>query len=275
MRNRTILVVVVIVILGLLFLPRLLRRSQSAGNKELLQEQSSDPQLDSQLEQAKSFEQKGSLIEAQELYQRLMEMPLSSEQLTDVQHRLEDLNVRILFSGIKIDGSQIYEVKQGDTLSQIAKKFNSTVDTIKQANNIKGSVIHPGMKLRVLTEKFTILVDKSQNILILKYKDAVVKTYIVSTGSNNSTPVGTYIIETKLIDPVWYKNGKAIPPTSPDNILGTRWMGFNLPGYGIHGTVAPQDLGKQITEGCVRMRNDEVEELYRLVPQGSEVVIID
>jgi lipoprotein-anchoring transpeptidase ErfK/SrfK len=52
-------------------------------------------------------------------------------------------------------------------------------------------------------------------------------------------------------------------------------MGFNLAGYGIHGTVEPQNLGKQVTQGCVRMSNPQVEELYAIVPQGTEVTIID
>jgi lipoprotein-anchoring transpeptidase ErfK/SrfK len=52
-------------------------------------------------------------------------------------------------------------------------------------------------------------------------------------------------------------------------------MGFELAGYGIHGTVDPQSLGKQVTQGCVRMANNEVEELYSIVPEGTEVAIVD
>ena len=131
------------------------------------------------------------------------------------------------------------------------------------------------MKLRVLDGKFSIFVDKSQNILILKLNGEVTKTYIVSTGDNNSTPIGTYKITSKLVNPVWYKDGKAIPASSPENILGSRWLGFDLPKYGIHGTIEPENIGKQITAGCVRMINEEVEELFSLVPAGTEVTIVD
>jgi lipoprotein-anchoring transpeptidase ErfK/SrfK len=136
-------------------------------------------------------------------------------------------------------------------------------------------MIYPGMKLRVLNGKFSILVDKSQNILILKFNDDVVKTYNVSTGKNNSTPTGTYKIINKIINPPWYKDGREIPSTSPENILGSRWMGLDMPGIGIHGTTQPEEIGKQITEGCVRMRNNEVEEAYSLVPLDTEVTIVD
>jgi lipoprotein-anchoring transpeptidase ErfK/SrfK len=52
-------------------------------------------------------------------------------------------------------------------------------------------------------------------------------------------------------------------------------MGIDVPSYGIHGTTEPQSLGKQVTQGCVRMANPEVEELYTIVPLGTEVTIVD
>ncbi|MDD5618310.1 MAG: L,D-transpeptidase, partial [Candidatus Omnitrophica bacterium] len=103
----------------------------------------------------------------------------------------------------------------------------------------------------------------------------VIKTYNVATGKNNSTPVGTYKLINKIINPPWYKDGRKIPPTSPENILGSRWMGLDLPGIGIHGTTQPEEIGKQVTEGCVRMRNNDVEEIYGLVPLDTEVIIVD
>ena len=66
-----------------------------------------------------------------------------------------------------------------------------------------------------------------------------------------------------------------IPSESPENILGTRWLGFDMPGYGIHGTTQPDSIGKQATAGCVRMLNSEAEELYDLLPIGTEVTIKD
>jgi lipoprotein-anchoring transpeptidase ErfK/SrfK len=118
-------------------------------------------------------------------------------------------------------------------------------------------------------------VDKSQNLLFLKRNGEVVKTYVVSTGKDNSTPIGTFKIVNKLENPTWYKAGAVIPPDSPDNILGSRWLGFDLKGYGIHGTTEPNNLGEQVTLGCVRMKNQEVEELFDIVPLGTEVIIID
>ncbi|MDD2679723.1 MAG: L,D-transpeptidase, partial [Candidatus Omnitrophica bacterium] len=105
--------------------------------------------------------------------------------------------------------------------------------------------------------------------------EEIIKTYIVSTGKDNSTPVGNFKITSKLINPVWFKTGAVVPAGSPENILGTRWMGLNMPSYGIHGTTDPQSLGKPVTQGCVRMANSDVEELYAIIPIGTEVTIVD
>lgn len=136
-------------------------------------------------------------------------------------------------------------------------------------------MIRLGQKLRIWTAPFNIYIDKSQNILILKKGDEAVKVYSVSTGENNSTPIGTFKITDKLPDPVWFNRGVVVPPESPNNVLGSRWLGFDIPGYGIHGTTEPDAIGQQVTAGCVRMRNPEVEELYDMIISGTEVVIVD
>lgn len=281
MKIRVLSIVVILLVLAsLILLPIIIKKGSSArssGQPPLPEptDVSASVNIDSYLKEADAFIEHGSLLEAKEIYRKVMDMQLSSEQMLVVQALLEDLNVNILLSGINIPESVIYEVKPRDALVNIAKQFNTTTEIIAKANNIKDNKIYPGMKLRVLNGGFSIFVDKSQNILILKFNDDVVKTYSVSTGKNNSTPIGTYKVANKIINPPWYKNGREIPPTSPENILGSRWMGLNLSGIGIHGTTQPDEIGKQITEGCVRMRNKDIEEVFSLVPLETEVTIID
>ena len=117
--------------------------------------------------------------------------------------------------------------------------------------------------------------DKSQNQLLLTEENQFIKTYPVATGKDNSTPVGTFKIVTRIPNPVWYKQGAVVPRDSVENILGTRWLGISKQGYGIHGSVDPSAIGKQVTAGCVRMSNSDVEELFDIVPVGTEVTIVD
>ena len=269
------IVVILLVLTSLILLPIIIKKNASVNNQPQQVSEEANINIDSYLKEANAFIERGSLLEAKEIYQKVMNEQLSSEQMALVQAKLEDLNVKILLSGISIPQSTTYEVQPGDALINIAKEFHTTVEAITKANNIKNDMIYPGMKLRVLNGKLSIFVDKSLNILTIKFNDEIVKTYNISTGKNNSTPTGTYKIINKIINPPWYKDGKEIPPTSPENILGSRWMGLNIPGIGIHGTTKPEEIGQQITEGCVRMRNNEVEELYSLVPLETEVTIVD
>lgn len=230
------------------------------------------------LAQAKALEAKGEIYQAKLAYQKLINNFSDSNEIMNWQKKIENLNIKLLFSSLVIPGSVLYEIKPGDTLNKIAKEFNTTIESIIKSNNLPNDRITPGKKIKVWTMPFSILVDKSQNILILKTKEEeIIKTYVVSTGLNNSTPVGNFKIVEKISNPPWFKPGaiKPIPAGSPENILGTRWLGLSLPSYGIHGTVDPQSLGKQVTQGCVRMNNMDVEELFMLVPKGTEVTIVD
>jgi len=141
--------------------------------------------------------------------------------------------------------------------------------------SLKSDNIRARAKLKISKAKYKILIDKSQNVLMLLGDNDIVKVYRISTGENNCTPAGTFKIMNKIMDPVWYTEKAIVPAESPENVLGSRWMGFNLPGYGIHGTVSPEKIGQQATKGCVRMVNSEVEELCTIVPIGTEVTIVD
>ena len=227
------------------------------------------------LSQAKALEAKGKLSDAKNIYQKLISDFSGSSEVMNWQKKAEDLNIRLLFSPVSTVGSKLYEIKPGDTLVKIAKEFKTTADLIMKANGMPNDLLIPGRKIKVWTQGFTIVVDKSQNVLLLKTNEEVFKTYVVATGANNSTPTGNFKITNKLANPTWFKAGAVVAAGSPENILGTRWLGFDLAGYGIHGTTEPQSLGRQVTQGCVRMLNAEVEELYTIVPVGTEVTIVD
>lgn len=226
-------------------------------------------------ELANSYENKNDIIKARDIYQLILKKYQNIKNIAEVQDKIGKLNIAILFSNNITNKDMLYEVEPGDTLINIAKKFGTTVDLIKTANSLKGDKIQAKAKLKISKGKYKILVDKSQNILTLLDNNDIVKVYRVSTGENNNTPVGNFKIINKITDPVWYTEKAIVPAESPENVLGSRWMGFNLPGYGIHGTTSPEKIGQQATKGCVRMINAEVEELYKIIPINTEVTIVD
>lgn len=220
------------------------------------------------------FEKKN-LLEAKNTYEKIIKEFPQAKAVFSTQEKLGKVNTAILFSPVVTSLDKKIEVKPGDTLGKIAASHRTTVDLLMKANGLKTSVIRPGMRLKVPASRFSIIVDKSQNTLTLKSGEEIFKVYRVATGRDNLTPVGTFKIVNKLPNPVWYAVGAVVPPESPENILGSRWLGISEPGYGIHGTKDPSSIGEQVTQGCVRMRNEEVEELYAIVPIGTEVTIID
>lgn len=124
-----------------------------------------------------------------------------------------------------------------------------------------------------------IVIDKSENRLRLYENGRLTTTYPVGTGrSQELTPVGRFSIVLKIVNPSWTDpdTGRTTPGGVPANPLGTRWMGLSIgrgSKYGIHGTNNPGSIGRHVSSGCVRMHNRDVEELFRLVPLGTQVVI--
>jgi len=227
------------------------------------------------LEIAGIYEDNGDVANQKQVYNRLIQNYPDSELTKETKEELWAMNLEILFVRSPGENSFLYSVEPGDSLYKIAKKHNTTVDLIMKSNGLSGSLIKPGMKLKIIKADFNIIVSKSNTLLTLKSADEVVKEYPIGIGDNNSTPVGEFKIVNRIVDPVWYKTGAIVAAGSPENILGTRWLGISEPGYGIHGTTDTQPITQQKTQGCVRMMNEDVEELFMIVPVGTRVVIND
>lgn len=116
-----------------------------------------------------------------------------------------------------------------------------------------------------------IVVSFQDHKLALIEDGRVVKVYPVAVGAPESpSPTGRFTVVQRLTNPTYYAPGTIIPP-GPANPLGSRWIGLNLPGYGIHGTNQPSSIGRNASHGCIRMRNRDVQELFALVRAGDEV----
>lgn len=189
-----------------------------------------------------------------------------------LQQKLGEENIQRLLSPAASAAAASYRVQSGDTLLKIARKSGITVELLRASNGLRGDLIRVGQTLKIPRAEFSVIVDKSQNTLTLKNGEEVVKVYRCSTGAGGITPTGDFRIVSRMVDPIW----KGVtPPGDPENPLGTRWLGFDLPEYGIHGTHQPETVGLPVTKGCVRLLNSEVEELYDLLPEGTVVTIVE
>jgi lipoprotein-anchoring transpeptidase ErfK/SrfK len=102
----------------------------------------------------------------------------------------------------------------------------------------------------------------------------VVRTYSVAVGKPSTpSPIGSFRVVQRIPDPTWYTRGRIVPP-GKSNPLGTRWIGLDVKGYGIHGTNRAGSIGRNVSHGCVRLRNSDVEELFNLLAVGDTVELM-
>lgn len=191
-----------------------------------------------------------------------------------IEAYLGELNILAVMNPHPMAEKTEYTIERGDMLAVLARRFKTTVELLAKSNNIRGSNIRPGDRLRILNGTFRIEVSLSGNTLTLFLNDRFFKRYRVGTGQYQKTPPGDFKITDRIAQPTWWRpDGKEIPFGHPENVLGTHWLSLNLKGYGIHGTWQPESIGKQESAGCVRLLNSDIEELYTLLPVGVAVRI--
>lgn len=182
---------------------------------------------------------------------------------------------------------------------------------VSDASTVPPTAIDPALlhtlqgRYKMLAKKLTqlmptqpyILVDTARNHLYIKRGDQVMLDALASTGSGTildkpgdskdqwifDTPRGEFTVQSKLTNPVWVKpdwafieEGLGVPKSQADRlepgVLGEYALGFGK-GYFIHGTLYPRLLGKNVTHGCIRLNDDDLKSVYRLVKVGTPIMI--
>lgn len=131
-----------------------------------------------------------------------------------------------------------------------------------------------------------LVVHQSQRLVELYRGDEVIRSWPVAVGTGGSpTPTGTFVVGAKRYEPTWVNPapdrwGEDMPARigpGPDNPLGLRALNWNRLGGGdtlirFHGTPNEASIGEAASNGCVRMFNDDVIDLYGLVSSGTMII---
>jgi lipoprotein-anchoring transpeptidase ErfK/SrfK len=160
-----------------------------------------------------------------------------------------------------------------------------TADFLAKVNGIADkNRIRVGRRIKVIHGPFRAVVVKADYRLEVYLDETFIKHYPVGLGEDDSTPAGTWKVQNKLENPQYYppRGGQIILADDPENPLGERWIGLEgIAGeavgqerYGIHGTIEPDSIGKNVSLGCIRMYNPDVEELYDLLVEGKSQVTV-
>lgn len=145
------------------------------------------------------------------------------------------------------------------------KKDGKIPQTIGWPENTGPNTGHgtPTGQLAPLSDQpLEIIVDKDNHRLAVVSGNVILRNYAVGLGGSK-TPDGKFIISEKVRDPNGSSNG----------VFGSRGMTLSDTRYGIHGTDEPNSIGKDESHGCVRMKKEDIEELFDLVPKGTPVTI--
>jgi len=146
-------------------------------------------------------------------------------------------------------------------------------------NGVQDGRITPGDILKFPTDSANVLVDLDARLVVFRLGSEAVRVWRVGIGrEGHETPVGTYTVGEKLERPSHMPiGGKQLPYGHPENPLGTRWIAWNNAGkntsFGFHGTSDPDGVGERASQGCIRMRNEDVEELFELIPKDARVIV--
>jgi len=129
----------------------------------------------------------------------------------------------------------------------------------------------------------TIIVDTPNKHLYFVMGGGKAMRYGIGVGRDGFTWSGTHSIVRKAEWPDWYPPQEMIARQpylprmtagGPGNPLGARAMYIGGTVYRIHGTNAPQTIGRNVSSGCIRLTNEDVTDLSSRVQVGSKVVVL-
>ncbi len=190
--------------------------------------------------------------------------------------------------------AEAYTVASGDLLIRVAPRYNLTYQFIETINGIDARRIRVGQRIKVVRGPFHAVVDKSDYRMDMYLpgpggsgaRPVYICSFLVGLGEDDSTPLGAWVVRRggKMSNPNWTnpRNGKYYAANDPMNPVGEHWIGLSgiddqtrgLTGYGIHGTIEPESVGRSASMGCVRMHTDDVDLVYQMLVEGQSTVTI-
>jgi L,D-transpeptidase ErfK/SrfK len=197
---------------------------------------------------------------------------------------------------------QITTSTKEDTLPDIARRFNVGYEEIVRANPGVDPWL-PGAGRRIVVPSQFVLPNAPREGIVIniaamrifyypahkKGEPQLVYTHPIGVGKVGwSTPEGTTKVIARETDPIWRpsaavrkehaENGDPVPKVvkaGPDNPLGKYKFTLGWPSYLVHGTNKPYGVGLRSSHGCIRLYPEDIEKLYRMVPLGTKVTVVN
>lgn len=183
-----------------------------------------------------------------------------------------------------VAGARSYTVKPGNSLDVIARKFRREANikieagTIALLNRITNpNLLRAGQQLKIPVAPVSALLEKRSFSLMVFVGDELLRLYWVGHGENDRTPVTEFTVIAKQEKPDWTApDGNIYAYGRRENILGEYFIKFGhkqFSGFGAHGTPLKETICTQSSMGCIRMFDENIAELFRILPRGAKVVV--
>lgn len=245
------------------------------------------------IQRAIQIYESGRVIEARSELNQLLAAGMPEPDAATVRHWLARIADETIFSPTARGEDPLvesYTIRRGERLVGVARRFDVPPDFILHVNRLSSpNAIKAGQTLRIPRGPVNLRISRSQFRMDVYIGDVYVRSYPVALGAEPGTPLGVWRVGEKLVNPTYYpppsaKDKRVIPGGRPDNPLGSHWIriegvegeAVGKTGYGIHGTIEPDSIGKAASLGCVRMHNADVAVIYKmLLPGKSRVTIVE
>lgn len=206
----------------------------------------------------------------------LLEGPLPITERERVIQEFHPLTKELFLSSVHNEFSANYVAKSGDSFEKIAKQAGISVNLLTDLNNLpRGEKnLRLGQNLKLPKGTPRMVVSKTEFCASLYFGSNLVRQYVIAHGKNNNTPIGKVSIVSMCLDPEKSARGTNDPVTE----MKLRWIGLSAfpgdrKGFGFHGTQYPDSIPGQTSKGCIRMRDEDVVEIYDILRPGNEVEI--
>lgn len=193
-----------------------------------------------------------------------------------------------------IGENKYYQVKEGDTLLEIARLHDLGFIELVSANpGVDPWIPEAGRTILLPTEHILpdgprrgIVINRTE--LRLYYFDdrtGEAITYPIGIGrEGRETPLGSTAIAAKRVNPAWTPPPSiraerpelpvTVPP-GPENPLGFFAMNLGWQNYVIHGTNKPYGIGRRVSSGCIRLYPEDIESFFGEIEIGTPVTVVD
>jgi L,D-transpeptidase ErfK/SrfK len=184
--------------------------------------------------------------------------------------------------------------KYEDTLVHIGRDYGVGFVEMRAANPHLDPWI-PGAGARVIVPLQNLLPDAPRESVVINLSEMRMYifrspneppiTYAIGIGRDGlQTPLGVTRVVRKAADPTWYPTERmrkedptlpAVVPPGPDNPMGSHSLYLGFPHIAIHGTNKPYGIGRRVSSGCIRMFPEDIDNVFRMIPVGAKVTVVD